>query len=158
MTFVGDLVNAILHRKPAEESYSEQPSANSSVPLEQKMLYAAATGKSRPKAERNLLGMLPAPLDSGVYVTRPVIKTERRGKGDWSSTTSYQLREDAQLPKQVVPQEGLAAKVSRTPPPAPVSRPVSSPARAVPARGTGYTPSALEEQMRNSTLNQRHYR
>jgi len=161
MAGIGDFVNTLLHRK------SGQLSGQSPLSHEQQPTYAAVYGRTRKNAVARLLKILPAPLDSDIYAEMPIITAERQNNEKWSATTSYTLRDDARLhqPESLASrvaqpsyQQGdLAPVVTQASAEAPRT-PITSPARAVAARGTGYTPSPLEESLRNSPLNRQNQR
>ena len=147
------LVNTILGR---EAESDDRVAATQPITF-----YASSQGKTREDASRKLLGALPAPVGSAIYLTPPKLDIQRHGKNVWHGNASYQLKDDSVPPtdeaaptlKQTGHYQARAAR--RAPRVVPThqqtgrnqERAVGRAPGAVPASGTGYSPSALEQQV-----------
>ncbi len=150
---LAELVNGLLGRR--KETEEDRHVVASSEP---QILYATSQGKTRNQAERRLHEALPAPVGSEVYAQQPAIDIKRKGQKDWHGTASYQLVEGYEPPATVVePDElvhhltGLATEERQATLASTRQHPRRQ-ARAAIASGTGYTPSALEQRLREEQL------
>lgn len=141
---VTDVVNSIFGRGKKSPSDYEAPSPmpKTSAP---EIQYVTAKASKRLDAEQKLRDMLPAPIGSDVYAQQPKIgNTRDNEKQVWVATASYSLRPDAKMPIKPVNGNDISQKVAGN---AQSTQGRVNTARAVVGRGTGYSPSALEQEV-----------